>query len=97
MERARSASKRVLAGNGPVCPTMLIPDVRLRYPETWKVFVAHRLPRTRCMAGTHETIGQLASMLGGNLANLLADLNESVTGISPDEGRWPLGSVPSKH
>ncbi|NBV53769.1 MAG: DUF1858 domain-containing protein [Verrucomicrobia bacterium] len=67
-ESARTTLKRASAGNGPVCPTMLIQDVLLRYPETWKVFVAHQLPCPRCMASTYETISQLASMLGVDLA-----------------------------
>ena len=96
-ERERSAFVPVPAGNGPVCPTMLIQDVLLRYPETWKVFVAHQLPCPRCMASTYESISQLASMLGVDLAVLLADLNASVTAVSPDDGRWPVGSVPGKN
>jgi hypothetical protein len=49
------------------------------------------------MASTYESISQLASMLGVDLAVLLADLNASVTAISPDDGRWPVGSVPGKN
>ncbi|MEI8220389.1 MAG: DUF1858 domain-containing protein [bacterium] len=96
-DRARTTLKRAPAGNGPVCPTMLIQDVLLRYPETWKVFVAHQLPCPRCMASTYESISQLASMLGVDLAVLLADLNASVTAVSPDDGLWPVGSVPGKN
>ena len=49
------------------------------------------------MASTYESIGQLAAMLGIDLAELLADLNASVTAVSPNVGRWPLGSVPGKN
>jgi hypothetical protein len=49
------------------------------------------------MASTYESISQLASMLGVDLAVLLADLNASVTAVSPDDGLWPVGSVPGKN